>query len=276
MDGLVKVLKWAQTLQNLQTFLYIGTATSCGMDARNRVIHEDESPNENANHLVRYTYTKMMGELLLRQYLDEEKVLVVRPSIITGDSRDVRPRSPIILWAIATVNQLRLIPVNSESTLDMVPVDFVAEAIIQLLRSQRHHSVYHVSSGRKGATSPLQICSFLEANFEDMPPYRFVEKLFLNQIKLWSKRALKPESELYQYQSYLGYWEEMFEDRKQLRVLLAGLEPYLDFTELGQIFDNTRLLQDTGMAQPAPAHEYLVHSIPYIKEINLLAGAVDA
>src|SRR6185312_1114421 len=61
--GINELIKWSLTLKNLDTFLYIGTATICGKEIKNRVVKEEESPNTKAHHLVRYTYTKMMGEL---------------------------------------------------------------------------------------------------------------------------------------------------------------------------------------------------------------------
>ena len=59
MGGLEKILLWAKTLPHLSTFLYIGTATICGKDIKNRIVFEDESPNLQANHLVKYTYREL-------------------------------------------------------------------------------------------------------------------------------------------------------------------------------------------------------------------------
>jgi thioester reductase-like protein len=75
-EGLRKILLWAKRLPHLDTFLYVGTATICGKDIKDRVVLEQESPNLKANHLVRYTYTKMTGEILLHEYLPEDKILI--------------------------------------------------------------------------------------------------------------------------------------------------------------------------------------------------------
>ena len=64
-------------------------------------------------------------------------------------------------------------------------------------------------------------------------------------------------------------------DTNQMRILLAALEPYLEFAELGQIFDNTKLLSDTGFQSPEPAHSYLARSAKYLKNIDVFAGAID-
>jgi len=273
--GLTKILLWAKQLSQLQTFVYIGTATICGKDVKDRVVTEDESPNLNATHLVKYTYTKMRGELIIREHLPEDKILITRPSIIMGDSRPIIPRSPVILWAMATINHLRLIPVNEHAQLDMIPVNYAAEAIVNLLFANRKHSVYHISAGEAGSTTALKLSKTLESYFDDMPPFNFINKSLLNQVKHWTKGKLQPESELYTYRQYLDYWKETFEDKSKLRLLFTGLDPYLEFMELGHVFDNSRLLEDTGMANSEPADVYMNNSMNFVEKIDILEGAID-
>ncbi|MBN9484142.1 MAG: hypothetical protein BGO70_11650 [Bacteroidetes bacterium 43-93] len=273
--GLTKILLWAKQLPHLQTFVYIGTATICGKDVKDRVVKEDESPNLNATHLVKYTYTKMRGEIIIREHLPEDKILITRPSIIMGDSRPIIPRSPVILWAMATINHLRLIPVNEHAQLDMIPVNYAAEAIVNLLFANRKYHVYHISAGEAGSTTALKLSKTLESYFDDMPPFNFISKSLLNQVKHWTKGKLQPESELYTYRQYLDYWKETFEDKSKLRLLFTGLDPYLEFMELGHVFDNSRLLEDTGMANSEPADVYMNNSMNFVEKIDILEGAID-
>lgn len=273
--GLTKILLWAKELPKLQTFLYIGTATICGKDVKDRIVHEDESPNPDATHLVKYTYTKMKGELLIREHLKREQILIARPSIIMGDSRPIIPRSPVILWAMATINHLRLIPVNEHAQLDIIPVNYAAEAIVKLLFAKRKHSVYHISSGEAGATTALKLSKTLEAYFDEMPPFNFIDKSMLNQVKHWTKGKLQPESELYTYREYLDYWVDSFPDKSKLRILFSGLDPYLDFMELGHVFDNTRLLEDVQIANSVPADIYISSSMSFVEKLDILEGAID-
>lgn len=273
--GLTKILLWAKQLPHLQTFLYIGTATICGKDVTHRVVYEDESPNLEATHLVKYTYTKMKGELIIREHLPEDKILIARPSIIMGDSRPIMPRSPVILWAMATINHLRLIPVNEHSQLDIIPVNYAADAIVALLFAKRNHTVYHISAGEAGATTALRLSKMLSSYFDDMPPFNFINKSMLNQVKHWTKDRLAPESELYTYKNYLDYWHETFEDKGKLRLLFTGLDPYLGFMELGHVFDNTRLLEDVGIENSEPADVYMEKSMAFVEKIDILEGAID-
>lgn len=273
--GVNELIKWSLTLPNLETFMYVGTATISGKEAKNRIVKEEESPNLKVHHVVKYTYTKMMGEILLAKHLPKEKVLIVRPSIIMGDSRDWLPRSYVILWAIETANMLRLCPVNKDSALDVIPVDFASNSIVKLLFASRNYPVYHISSGESSVTSSGKIMQAIEPSFPGLPPFKFIQKPMINQMKLWAKGKLPEGSELYQYSNYLDYWKNIFDDVNQMRILLAALEPYLEFAELGQIFDNSKLLADTGFEPPEPAHSYLARSAKYLKNIDVFAGAVD-
>lgn len=273
--GLTKILLWARQLKSLDTFMYVGTATICGRDVKNRLVMEDETPNLQANHLVKYTYTKMQGELLLKQYLPQEKILVVRPSIIMGDSRNVEPRSPVILWALATMNKLRLVPAEAYAALDMVPVDFVADVMTKLLFVKRNYNVYHISAGNNGCTSARKLARVFDDYFDDMLPHCFIGKHMLNPLKLWAKGKLPVGHELYEHYLYLEQLQVHFEDLSNLRILFAGLDPYIEFTELGQRFDNSRIIQDLGITPSKPGHVYIHNCLQYIAKINLLEGAID-
>ena len=273
--GLTKILLWAKEMPKLKTFMYIGTATICGKDVKDRIVHEDESPNPDASHLVKYTYTKMKGELLIREHLPEDKILIARPSIIMGDSRPVMPRSPVILWAMATINHLRLIPVNEHAQLDIIPVDYAANAIVQLLFSKRKYTVYHISAGEEGSTTALKLSETLSAYFDEMPPFNFINKDLLNQVKHWTRDRLSPDSELHEYKDYLDYWNDTFEDKSKLRILFSGLDPYLDFMELGHVFDNTRLLEDVDIDNSIPADIYINESMQFVEKLDIMEGAID-
>jgi thioester reductase-like protein len=276
--GTQHLLEWAKTLKSLNLFTYVGTATICGKTVKNCLVTEDMSPNLDAKHLVKYTYTKMMGELLLKNYLPSEKILVVRPSIIMGDSRKWKPRSYVILWALATLNELRLFPGNPDSNVDIISVDYAARSIIELmLNKNRKYNVYHISSGKASSSTPEKVTSAIAKYFPDKPDFKFVPRQLLGDMKKWSKNTalINEQNHLYLYREYLDYWLNNFGDNSKLRILFYALEPYLDFIELGQIFDNSRLLEDTTIGQSIPPHEYLKTTGETIKEINIFEGAID-
>jgi len=274
-EGLKKIVLWAKQLKNFQTFLHIGTATICGKEVTDRLVKEEESPNLDAKHVVSYTHSKAQGELIIREHLPENKILIARPSIIMGDSRDITPRSPVILWAVATINQIRLIPANQHAKLDVISVDYAARAIVKLLFAKRNHTVYHISSGPEAATSAHDLSIVLEEHFTDLPRYCFVKNDMLKQMKLLAKNKLPVGSELSKYQDYINYWKQTFGELSNLRILFAGLDPYLEFLNLGQVFDNSKLLADVDIEKPTAAHEYIVKQMTYLEKLDVFEGAMD-
>ncbi len=274
-DGLKKIVLWAKQLTNFNTFLHIGTATICGKEVKDRLVKEEESPNPNASHVVSYTHSKAQGELIIREHLPENKILIARPSIIMGDSRDITPRSPVILWACATMNQIRLIPANQHAKLDVISVDYASEAIVKLLFAKRNHTVYHISSGPEAATSAYDLSIVFEEHFSDLPRYCFVKNDMLKQMKLLAKNKLPIGSELSKYPDYIKHWKETFGELSNLRILFAGLDPYLEFLNLGQVFDNSKLLADVDIEKPTPAHKYIVKQMAYVEKLDVFEGAMD-
>ncbi len=276
--GTRQLLLWAQQLKTLELFVYVGTAAICGASLKNTIITEELSPNLAAKHLVKYSYSKMIGELLLKEYLPADKILVVRPSIIMGDTRTWVPRSYVILWALAAINQLRLFPANGKSVMDIISIDYATRSIIALvLSSKRKHNVYHISSGPISSTTPEMVTNAVNGHFIDKPQFKFVPKELLTSMKHWSKngRAVDLDNPLYQHKEYLDYWIYLFGDNSKLRILFYALEPYISFIELGQVFDNRRLLEDTNLEPAVPAHVYITNSIKYLGDINIFEGAID-
>jgi len=276
--GTKQLLSWAQQLKSLDLFVYVGTAAICGASIKNALITEELSPNLAAKHLVKYSYTKMIGELLLKEYLPADKVLVVRPSIIMGDTRAWVPRSYVILWALAAINQLRLFPANGHSNLDIISIDYATKSIIALLfSSKRKHHVYHISSGLVSSTTPEKVTHTINGYFSDKPQFKFVSKDLLVAMRHWSKngRTVEVDNPLYQHREYLDYWISLFGDNSKLRILFHALEPYINFIELGQVFDNRKLLEDTDLEPSVPAHVYMTNSVKYLENINIFEGAID-
>lgn len=274
-NGLRRIILWAQTLSSLKTFCYVSTATICGKNIRHTIVDENLSPSTDAEHLVKYTYTKMRGEILVNESFPSDKILIVRPSIIMGDSRNVQPRSPVILWTLATVNTMRLCMFNGNVNLDIIPVDFAADAIVKLLHTHRAYQVYHISCGVESCTSPKKILDAISSEFENLPPVKFINKENLQLFKNWSKNSKEIDPDLEEYIEYCRHFENLFGKRENMRIVFSGLEPYIEFIELGQVFNNTRLLKEINIKPPVPAHQYISNNIEFLKQINIMEGAFN-
>jgi len=274
--GATNVAKWAASLPNLKTFAYIGTSWICGYDKPSRVVGEDESPNLEYNQLVDYTRSKTVGELSIRSIIPASKLLVVRPSVIIGDSRAWTPRSFVISWAIAAFNLLRLVAMNKKASCDMIPIDYAAKAIAELLfNDDRHFGTYHISAG-KSSTNMELLLNAIGIDDKNRPPFCFIDYKMMKPVKMFAKGQLAADAfELKDYSEYLAYWGRIFNDDGSLRKLLWAVNFYYQFANLDMVFDNTRLLKDTSIGLPEPAHVYMGRNRGQLRKINMMDGAID-
>ena len=273
--GLARLLRWVERLPDLRSFVQVSTASICGRDSTHRNVLEDESPNSSANQLVSYTASKSDAERLVRERMPADRLLIARPSILVGDSRGWVPRSDPVLWALATMNRLRLLPVDGNARLDMVPVDYAATAILDLLFAERKYRVYHVSSGPEGATSAEDLATTLSSAFPALPPFHFLPSASFAELARWIRGRSGGAGRFGEVSDYRGYWRRTFGDERRTVALLAALRPYFRFMELGQTFDNRRLLGDTGLPLSLPAHVYLRRCMEHIATADIMGGALD-
>jgi thioester reductase-like protein len=272
--GTRRLLDWALTLRDLHTFSYVGTATmiGCSPDVVGRTIMETEDLECSTKHLVGYTRTKMLAELEVRSRVPREKLLVIRPSILLGDSRCIVPRSYDIAWIIAALQRLRIVFGRPTAACDILPVDYAARAISKLLMTRRRFTMYHVSAGQSASTL-AELGRATVADTIGLPSLAFATQEDLQSLKRWL-RGNPPEPRLRPFRRHLDYLKETVGTR-EIRLLLSGLEAYWKFMDLDQRFDNTRLLSDTDIETPERSHEYLKRTLPFLETVDPLTAAVN-
>jgi nucleoside-diphosphate-sugar epimerase len=215
----------------LERFLYVGTAYSCG-DAGGRIVHEDDSPRYGARHVVEYTSSKAECEMLLENTAPELPLVVARPSIVIGHTRLGCLPSASLFWFYRTVDLLRRYSRPLETHEDVVPVDWVARALLFLLfKPALSHRRYHVSAGVESSVTWHEIAAVFARCYGERPenPFRIVDFATIEK----ERDRLRP---------LLGPGDEEH--------LLLALRLYFQFASLeAEIFDNSRLLQE-GMEPP--------------------------
>ena len=272
--GTQRIAAWASRLSSLETFAYIGTATivGAGSDVVGRMLYEDEAPNPCAKHLVGYTRSKMLAEMAVTTAIPGDKLLVVRPSILLGDTRCVVPRSFCVAWIIIALEQLRMFFGNPDAACDIIPVDYAANAIVKLLTGYRTHTTYHVSAGA-AATTGRQVVESVGYD-PGKPPVVYSSRADLELIKKWLRTNDPPHPALSAYSRQLEYIRDGI-GKRSARLLLSGLEAYWRFIDLDQRFDNARLLADTRIGMSEPAHYYLKRTAVYLNDIDPLEAAAN-
>ncbi len=111
-------------------FAYISTAYVAG---RERGMIKEEAPLP-TNFFSLYEESKAEAEQIVRQSgLD---FIVLRPGMIVGNSKNGRTLNFNTVYYVLKLmlqGKLRLIPISPNQTVNLVPVDYVASAVVQLL-----------------------------------------------------------------------------------------------------------------------------------------------
>ena len=216
----------------LRRFLYVGTAYICGENSE-RVVREDMYPRLRARHFTEYTSSKAECEMLLDATAPELPLVVARPSVVVGHTRLGCLPSASIFWFYRACDLLRRLTCPLESKDDVVPVDWVADALLLLLfKPDLKHRRYHVSAGEASSATWQEIAALFAQCYGERPenPYQVVEIPTIERERGRLRELLGPGDEDH---------------------LLAALRIYYRFMEINaEIFDNTRLLEE-GMP-PAP------------------------
>ena len=129
-----------------------------------------------------YERSKFEAELLARERARELPVQVVRPSIIVGDSRSGWTPAFNVLYTplrAFTRGAYPLIPARAEAPVDIVPVDFVADAILAL--AARPGSTHHLVAGRRASTVG-EIVELASANAQRRAPRLVHPRLYRSLI----------------------------------------------------------------------------------------------
>ena len=235
-DGVMDMARLLLRRCKLRRFLHLGTAMACGHQAPNPV-PEGYDGGEDTQPFLEYTASKYEAERRMREELPELPLVVARPSIVVGHTRLGCSPSGSIHWVFRIGRALKCFPCELDQRIDVVPVDFCAEALQLLLeKPDLAYDSYHISSGPERASSfrEIDISAAKAMGISPMTDYQ-----------------RKPFSEILQMQGQFG----ALLGPCNKRIMLRAIRAYGDFSELGLLFDNRRLLAE-GMSPPAPFASY--------------------
>ncbi len=224
--GTRNILDFARACSVLKRVDYIGTAYVAGK--RTGIIRENEL-NEGQEHNNTYERSKMEAEELVRESMSGLPLAILRPSIVICDSRTGRAssfngfyRALRMYW----LGALKVLPGNPGSAMDLVPVDYVTEAVHSISNDATTvGGCYHLTAGVNGSTSLEEIGELASRCFERekfaiVPPQEFAAYVSKIRGKLGEKE-LDMLNELLLYQPYLT-GELRFDNSKAVRA--TGLE----------------------------------------------------
>ncbi len=237
-EGTRRLLDFAGGVRSLLSFAYVGTAYVAG--ERTDLVREDEL-DIGQSYRNTYEQTKAEAEALVRARLRSMPGVILRPSIIVGDSRTgVTSSFKMMYWPLKIYARglWRTVPGYPGAVLDIVPVDFVASAVARLLFDEAARgSTVHLCAGPNGSATIDEIALRAREFFHGPAPRYVDPRLFF--------AVLRPLL-------FLALWG------KKRRVLRDG-RAYRDYFTMRMQFDTgnaQRLLQPAGLAPP-PVIDYL-------------------
>ncbi len=231
-DGTRRVLDFAAGMRRLRSLAYVGTAYVAG--ERADLVRESEL-DVGQSYRNTYEQTKAEAEALVRSRLESLPGVILRPSIIVGDSRTgVTSSFKMMYWPLKIYARRlwRTVPGFPDAVLDIVPVDYVAASVARLVFDEAAFgSTVHLCAGSRGSATIQQIAQ-RAAEYFDVAEPRYVDPKFFFA-------AIRPLL-------FLSLW-----GRKR-RVLRDG-RAYRDYFTMRMQFDTTnaeRLLGPAGVRPP--------------------------
>ena len=240
----IKLAAQADHYHGMRRFSHVSTVAVAGT-RQDEVVTEDGAIDWNRSDYDPYARTKKFCEHMIRQLLPEVPKTIFRPSIVLGDSRRGVTTQFDMVRAFVFLAGLRLLPLRPRHQVDIVNVDFVAQAISALhVKESTQYEVYHLSSGRDSQTFRQITASLAAAQQTRRPIYLpFLEKPFNLSLDLFSHRRTP-----------IG----------RGAALMKVFMPYLTFNT---VFDNSRVTSEL-QSKPVPFSQYSYPLLKFSRQYN--------
>jgi thioester reductase-like protein len=237
-EGTRNVLDLAGNARELRSMAYVGTAYVAG-EREDLVLESELAVGQGYRNT--YEQTKAEAEALVRSRLESMPGVILRPSIIVGDSATgVTSSFKMMYWPLKIYARRlwRTVPGFPDAVLDIVPVDFVATAVARLaFDAAALGETVHLCAGPRGSATIQEVARRAAEYFNVREPRYVDPKVFFAAVRplllmtLWGRKR---------------------------RVLRDG-RAYRDYFTMRMQFDTTnaeRLLGAAGIHTP-PVMDYL-------------------
>jgi thioester reductase-like protein len=234
----VQLARHSHYYHGLRRFSNVSTVAVAGK-RQNEVVTEDRAIDWERSDYDPYARTKKFCEHMVRELLPDVQITIFRPSIVLGDSRYPETTQFDMVKAFVFLAGLKALPFRPSDQIDIVNVDFVADAIASLhQKAEPLYDTYHLSSGRDSQTFREVTVALAAAQQTRSPIFLpFFEKPFAGTVNALANRK-----------GSLGYGAS----------LMKVFMPYLVWNT---VFDNTRVTAELGK-KPVPFSKY---SYPLLK-----------
>jgi thioester reductase-like protein len=240
----VRLAMHARDEHGLRRFSDVSTVAVAGHRS-NEIVEEDSAIDWNRSDYDPYARTKKFAEHMIGQLLSDVPRTVFRPSIVLGDSRRPETNQFDMVRAFVFLASLPALPFRPTDRIDIVPVDYVADAIATLhMKNNPAHEIYHLSAGTGSETFVELTDALAKAQGKRGPMFLpGLERPSSKMINALAGRAGK-----------IG----------GLAMLLKVFLPYLVWNT---VFDNSRVTAEMGR-NPAPFSQYCYPLMRFSRENN--------
>jgi long-chain acyl-CoA synthetase len=233
----------AKELGGLDGFAHISTAYVCG-DRGGKI---KELPVNDAAVLSNiYEQTKWEAERYLQTFSKDFNLKIFRPSIIAGDSIMGRINDFNVLYLplrLILSGKIRYLPCRADTPLDIIPLDYAAEAIRHIFFSgkQNENLIYNIvsGSGREATVeevvhAAISYCRRIRPELT-IPGVKYISALAVGSRVLKNFKYLERSQRLMQaYMPYLSRKRHFLNDNT-IRALEGSS---LTVPPLGAYFEN--------------------------------------
>ncbi|UCE03208.1 MAG: SDR family oxidoreductase [Candidatus Latescibacterota bacterium] len=229
----IQLTRRAHERHGVRRFSHVSTVAVAG-HRQDEVVREEEAIDWARSDYDPYARTKKFCEHMLHELLpDDVEHLIFRPSIVLGDSRHGETTQFEMVRAFVFLAGLPVLPFRPQDRLDIVPVEFVADAIATLhLKERPQYDIYHLASGTGSQTFRELTEALARVRSQRQPLYvPALERPFRWLVETLARRR-----------GTVGYGAS----------LLKVFVPYLYWNT---VFDNARVVQELGRT-PVPFSEY--------------------
>ena len=244
--GTLEVIQLARRshyYHGVRRFSFVSTVAVAGK-RQDEVVTEDRSIDWNRSDYDPYARTKKFCEHIVRELLPETPLTIFRPSIVLGDSRYAATTQFEMVKSFVFLADLPALPFRPADKIDIVNVDFVADAIATLHQKEPKYDTYHLSSGTGSQTFREVTDALALAQQKRKPVFLpFTAKPFSATVNMLSNRK-----------GAMGYGAS----------LMKVFMPYLVWNT---VFDNSRAVSELGR-RPVPFSQYSYPLLKFSKENN--------
>jgi thioester reductase-like protein len=247
--GTLEVLQLGMRVHHyhgLRRFSHVSTVAVAGK-RQNEVVTEDSAIDWGRSDYDPYGRTKKFCEHMIRELLPEVPLTIFRPSIVLGDSRRAETTQFDMVKAFVFLAGLPVLPFRPDDRIDIVNVDFVADAIATL--HQKEHPLrdtYHLSSGRSSQTFRELTAALASAQQKRGPVFLpLLESPFAWSVNSLAKR------------------------RGSIAHPAALMKVFMPYLVWNTVFDNTRATSELGR-KPVPFSQYSYPLLKFSRDTNFV------